>query len=109
MEISITVYNYALDQVVYVTTGKNYVRLLDDTNTEIGVNEVFFTQASGGKTELTSPTTFAVSSGTTVKYIELYDESYSGTAWYTGTVTEETVTVNGAYTFSNIIVELGDA
>lgn len=107
MEISNTVYNVALDEVIYVTTGKNYVRLLDDTSTEIGVNEVYFNNASGGEIDLSSPTTFAVSSGTTVKYIEIYDIGYA-TAWYTGTVDEETFSANGAYTFSNIIVGLGD-
>lgn len=107
MEISNTVYNIALDEVIYVTTGKNYVRLLDSSNVEIGLNEVFFNNASGGEIDLSSPTTFAVSSGTTVKYVELYDEGYSS-AWYTGTVDEETFATNGAYVFSNIIVGLGD-
>ena len=107
MEISLTVYNYALDDNIYVTTGKNYLRLLDDTNTEIGLNAIYFNQATNGKTDLSSPTTFVVPAGKTVKYVEFYDEGYSS-AWYTGTIEEETFSVDGAYTFSNVIIELGD-
>lgn len=108
MEISVTVFNYALDEAIYVTTGKNYIKLFDDNGIQIDTEKVcYFDNASNGETHLSTPVTFAVDSGTTVSKFELWNEAFDE-KWYTGNLTEETFSVDGAYTFSDIIIKLGD-
>ena len=94
--ISNVVLNAMLDNKFYRSGAASTLRLYNSSDGLIDSETVYFSAASGGSTEVTS-VVFAVSAGTTVDYVTVYD----GTdVVETAEVTNETFAVNGTYTIN---------
>jgi hypothetical protein len=98
MAISNVEFNKMLDLEFYRSGGATVMRLYDSADTLIDSETVYFSQASGGSTEVEN-VVFAVPSGKTVDYITLYNGTLSD-VFETAEVTNETFTSNGTYTIN---------
>lgn len=120
MQIGVNIINPAMDSVFNNGSLAYSITLVYDGGAESTTNTVDFTSASGGAVSITASTYFAVSSGTTVTRIRVYnglsnlliDEPLDTPKTYTanGTFTVNSLTVvNGGTTFVNnaVLTHLG--
>lgn len=98
MPISNVELNKMLDLEFYRGGGATIMRLYDTLGSLIDAENVYFSAASSGSTEVTS-VVFAVPSGTTVDYITLYNATLTD-VFETADVTNETFASNGTYTIN---------
>jgi len=101
MQVDIDLFDTALDGV-FKDVGLTYkVKLISDVGTY--ENTVAFTTASGGATQLSATTYFAVSSGTTISGVQIIADVKLGEKLLD---IDKTFTSNGTFTVSNIVVSL---
>lgn len=96
MAISNVLLNAALDAYFWRGGLPTAMKLYNTSDGLIDTETVYFSEASGGSTEVTS-VVFAVSAGTTVDYVTL---DISGTVFETVEVANETFSTNGTYTIN---------
>lgn len=106
MQIGANIINPAMDSV-FNNVAQNYsIKLAFDGGTESTSNTVDFTSASGGAVSITASTYFAVSSGTTVTRIRVYD-SLSRLLIDEPLDTPKTYTANGTFAINSLTVTNG--
>ena len=106
MEISVSLFNTALDSVFNASATTYEVTLLFSGATSSTPETIDFTASSGGVVQLSSSVFFAVASGTTVIGLEVANDI--GTVLIEETVPSETFASNGTFTINDIIVTLTD-
>jgi hypothetical protein len=107
MQIGVNIINKAMDSV-FNNVSQNYsIKLVYDGGIESTANTVDFTSASGGSVSITASTYFAVSSGTTVTRIRVYDSPLSRLLIDEPLDTPKTYTANGTFTINSLTVTNG--
>ena len=101
MQIGVNIINQAMDSVFNNVALAYGIILVYDGGAESTANTVVFTSASGGAVSITASTYFAVSSGTTVTRIRVYD-GLSNLLIDEPLDTPKTYTANGTFTINSL-------
>ncbi len=101
MQIGTNIINPAMDSVFNNGSLTYAIKLAYDGGTESTANAVDFTSASEGAVSITASTYFAVSSGTTVTRIRVYD-GLSNLLIDEPLDTPKTFTANGTFTINSL-------
>jgi len=108
MKISASIYNAMLDKYFYNEGNVLYAVLYDNTDTQVGFQNVSFPKASSAEVENSSAIIFTIDAGDTVAKLEIEDEA--SLVILEEDLEDKTFSTQGTYSINvvNIKLENGD-